>query len=205
MEQRDASISDWDFAGLGPMETRSDNDPHKYAAKYDRSAYGGISDGCTNCSHHLSIVDRPDVEFASGQDIWTEENADVTTKVKLSEALSGDVQVGRATEGLQLRLRPSWGRGQGMSMYRQQTILDAVPMGMNAHRTELELGYGIPWKEGAARSVMGVTRLPQGRMYRLGGELRPWERLSLSVFGLAHGHETALGDIGVNVQGTLRY
>ena len=118
---------------------------------------------------------------------------------------SGSLQVGRATEGLQLRLRPSWGRGQGMSMYRQQTILDAVPMGMNAHRTELELGYGIPWKEGAARSVMGVTRLPQGRMYRLGGELRPWERLSLSVFGLAHGHETALGDIGVNVQGTLRY
>ena len=118
---------------------------------------------------------------------------------------SGSLQVGRATEGLMLRLRPSWGRGQGMSMYRQQTILDAVPMGMNAHRTELELGYGIPWKEGAARSVMGVTRLPQGRMYRLGGELRPWERLSLSVFGLAHGHETALGDIGVNVQGTLRY
>ena len=119
--------------------------------------------------------------------------------------LSGSLQMGRATEGLMMRLRPSWGRGQGMSMYRQQTILDAAPMGENGYRTELELGYGIPWKEGAARSVMGVTRLPQGRMYRLGGELRPWERLSFSVFGLAHGHETALGDLGVNVQGSLRY
>ena len=118
---------------------------------------------------------------------------------------SGSLQVGRATEGLMMRLRPSWGRGQGMSMYRQQTILDAAPMGENGYRTELELGYGIPWKEGAARSVMGVTRLPQGRMYRLGGELRPWERLSFSVFGLAHGHEAVLGDLGVNVQGTIRY
>ena len=118
---------------------------------------------------------------------------------------SGSLQVGRATEGPMMRLRPSWGRGQGMSMYRQQTILDAAPMGMNAHRTELELGYGIPWKEGSARPLMGMTRLPQGRMYRLGGELRPWEQLSFSVFGLAHGHEAALGDIGVNVQGTIRY
>ena len=118
---------------------------------------------------------------------------------------SGSLQMGNHAEGLMMRVRPSWGRGQGMSMYRQQTILDAVPMGVNAHRTELELGYGIPWKEGAARSVMGMTQLPQGRMYRLGGELRPWERLSFSVFGLAHGRKAALGDIGVNVQGTLRY
>ena len=118
---------------------------------------------------------------------------------------SGSLQVGRVTEGLMMRLRPSWGRGQGMSMYRQQTILDAVPMGMNAHRTELELGYGIPWKEGSARPLAGMTQLPQGRMYRLGGELRPRERLSLSIFGLAHGRKAALGDIGVNVQGMLRY
>ena len=118
---------------------------------------------------------------------------------------SGSLQMGSYTEGLMMRLRPSWGRGQGMSMYRQQTILDAAPVGANVHRTELELGYGIPWKEGTARSVAGMTQLSQGRMYRLGGELRPWERLSFSVYGLAHGHETALRDIGVNVQGTLRY
>ena len=118
---------------------------------------------------------------------------------------SGSLQMGSRTKGLTMRLRPSWGRGQGMSMYRQQTILDAAPMGENGYRTELELGYGIPWKEGSARPLMGMTRLPQGRMYRLGGELRPWERLSFSVFGLAHGHEAALADIGVNVQGTLQY
>ena len=118
---------------------------------------------------------------------------------------SGSLQMGRAAEGLMMRLRPSWGRGQGMSMYRQQTILDAAPMGENGYRTELELGYGIPWKEGAARPLMGITQLPQGRMYRLGGELRPWDRLSFSVFGLAHGRKAAPGDIGVNVQGTLQY
>ena len=119
--------------------------------------------------------------------------------------LSGSLQMGRATEGLMMRLRPSWGRGQGMSMYRQQTILDAVPLGADMYRTELELGYGIPWKEGSARSVAGMTQLPQGRMYRLGGELRPWDQISFSVFGLAHGHEAVLGNIGVNVQGVLRY
>ncbi len=35
------------FAGLGPVETRSDNDPHKSAAEDGRSAYGGVNDGCT--------------------------------------------------------------------------------------------------------------------------------------------------------------
>ncbi len=119
--------------------------------------------------------------------------------------ISGSLQMGRSFEGLMMRLRPSWGRGQGMSMYRQQTILDAVPIRANMYRTELELGYGIPWKDGSARSVMGVTQLPQGMMYRLGGELRPWERLSFSVFGLAHGHEAVPEGIGVNVQGTLQY
>ena len=119
--------------------------------------------------------------------------------------ISGSLQMGRSSEGLMMRLRPSWGRGQGMSMYRQQTILDAVPTRANMHRTELELGYGIPWKDGSARSVMGVTQLPQGMMYRLGGELRPWERLSFSVFGLAHGHEAVPEGIGVNVQGTMQY
>ncbi len=119
--------------------------------------------------------------------------------------ISGSLQMGRSSEGLMMRLRPSWGRGQGMSMYRQQTILDAVPIGADMHRTELELGYGIPWKDGSARSVMGVTQLPQGMMYRLGGELRPWERLSFSVFGLAHGREAVPEGIGVNVQGALQY
>ena len=119
--------------------------------------------------------------------------------------ISGSLQMGSSSEGLMMRLRPSWGRGHGMSMYNQQTILDAAPTGANAHRTELELGYGIPWKGGSARSIMGVTQLSRGMMYRMGGELRPWERLSFSVFGLAHGREAALGDIGVNVQGSLRY
>ncbi len=119
--------------------------------------------------------------------------------------VSGFLQVGDRSEGLMLRVRPSWGRGQGMSMYGQQTILDAVPLGADAHRTELELGYGAAWKDGTARSIIGVTQLPQGMMYRLGGELHPWERLTFSVFGLAHGRATAIGNIGVNVRGSLRY
>ncbi len=118
---------------------------------------------------------------------------------------SGSMQMGSSTEGLMMLVRPSWGRGQGMSMYRQQTILDVVSVGRNMHRTELELGYGIPWKDGAARSVVGMTQLPQGTMYRLGGELRPRDWLSFSVYGLAHGREAVLGDIGVNVQGMLQY
>ncbi len=119
--------------------------------------------------------------------------------------ISGSVQVGSRSEGLMMRVRPSWGRGQGMSMYGQQTILDAVPLGADAQRTELELGYGVPWKDGTARSVMGVTQLHQGVMYRLGGELHPSEWLTFSVFGLAHGRATVLGDLGVNVRGSLRY
>ena len=119
--------------------------------------------------------------------------------------ISGFVQVGNRSEGLMMRVRPSWGLGQGMSLYGQQTIRDAAPMGTGVHRTELELGYGVPWKEGSARSIMGMTQLSQGRMYRLGGELHPWERLTFSVFGLAHGRAASLGDIGVNVRGSLRY
>ncbi len=119
--------------------------------------------------------------------------------------ISGFVQVGNRSEGLMMRVRPSWGLGQGMSLYGQQTIRDAAPMGTGVHRTELELGYGVPWKEGTARSIMGVTQLSQGRMYRLGGELHPWENLTFSIFGLAHGRTASLGDIGVNVRGSLRY
>ncbi len=119
--------------------------------------------------------------------------------------ISGSMQVGNRSEGLMMRVRPSWGRGQGMSMYGQQTILDAVPLGADTQRTELELGYGVPWKDGTARSVMGVTQLHQGVMYRLGGELHPSEWLAFSVFGLAHGRTTAPGDLGVHVRGSLRY
>ena len=119
--------------------------------------------------------------------------------------ISGSLQVGSRSEGVMASLRPSWGRSQGMSIYRQQTILDAVPLGAAAHRTELELGYSVPWEDGVARSVMGMTRLPWGMMYRLGGELHPWERFTLSVFGLAHGGEAKLGNLSVNVRGSLRY
>ncbi len=119
--------------------------------------------------------------------------------------ISGSLQLGNRSEGLMMRLHPSWGRSQGMSVYRQQTVLDAVPIGADMYRTEIELGYGIPWKDGSARPLGGITRLPQGIMYRLGSELRPWERLSFSVFGFAHGGKTTLGDTGVNLQGALRY
>ena len=119
--------------------------------------------------------------------------------------ISGSLQVGSRSEGLMIRLRPSWGRGQGMSVYGQQTILDTVPLSAKAHRTELEVGYGIPWGDGTVRSVMGLIRLPQGSMYRLGGEFRPWDRLAFSVFGLAHERGDTLGDIGMSVQGSFRY
>ncbi len=118
---------------------------------------------------------------------------------------SGSLQVGMGLEGLMVRVRPSWGRGHGMRLNRQQTILDAVPLGTHTHRTELELGYGIPWRKGSARPVMGVTQSRQGTIYRFGGELRPWEQLTFSVYGLAHGHKNAMDDIGVNLRGILQY
>ena len=117
--------------------------------------------------------------------------------------LSGMLQVGLESEGLMVRLRPSWGRGHGMRMYRQQTILDAVPLGANAHRTELELRYGIPWRKGTARPVVGVTQLAQGTMYRFGGELRPGERFTVSVFGVTHARTP--GGVGLSVRSSLQY
>ncbi len=119
--------------------------------------------------------------------------------------ISGALQIGNRSEGWSVRVRPSWGRASGMSMYHQQTMLDAIPFRTAVQRTELELGYGIPWGDGTARSIMGMTRLPQGMMYRLGGELHRWERLSFSAFGLAHGRATTLGDLGLNIRGTLQY
>ena len=124
--------------------------------------------------------------------------------------ISGALQVGSGSEGMMMRLRPSWGRSPGMSMIRQQTILDAAPIRDATHRTELELGYGVPWREGSARSILGITRLPQGVMYRLGGELRPWKQFTLSAYTLAHvskhpGRQSAPGNIGVNLRGALQY
>jgi len=118
---------------------------------------------------------------------------------------SGLLQVGTESEGLMMRLRPSWGRGQAMRMVHQQTILDAVPLGSRAHRTELELGYGIPWEEGVVRPMMGLTQMQNSTIYRLGGELRPWQQVSVSLYGLAHGRNTAIQDIGVNLRGLLQY
>ena len=115
--------------------------------------------------------------------------------------ISGRVQVGQRSEGWMVQVHPSWGRG--MSIYDQPSV--AVPNGAHANRTELELGYGVAWNEGSARSIVGVTQMAQGRMYRLGGELHPWEQVSFSVFGLVHGRTTALTDIGVNMRGSLRY
>ena len=124
--------------------------------------------------------------------------------------ISGALQVGSGSEGMMIRLRPSWGRSPGMSMIRQQTILDAVPVLDAAHRTELELGYGVPWHKGSARSILSITQLPQGMIYRLGGELRPWERLTLSAYTLAHvsrhhGRQSRPGNLGVNLRGALQY
>ncbi len=119
--------------------------------------------------------------------------------------ISGLLQVGNRSEGIMMRLRPSWGRGRGMSLYRQQTILDAASLGTATNRTELELGYGIPWMDGVARSVAGVARLPKGVMYRLGSEFRPRDRVTFSVFGFTYGYSDARSNIGVNVQGAFQY
>jgi len=91
-----------------------------------------------------------------------------------------------------------------LSLYRQQTILSAIPYQSGMHRTEVELGYGIPMQSGTVRSMVGVTELPKGRLLRLGGQLSPWDWVSLSVSGLAHQRQSSIGDMSVNVQGTLR-
>ncbi len=112
---------------------------------------------------------------------------------------SGYVQVGGGPVGWMMTVRPSWGLGYGRQLHRQQTILDATPG--NLQRTEVELAYGVPLKGGVARSVMGVTQLSRGRMYRLGTQLRPWEQMSISVFGLAHSQR----ELGLNVRGAINY
>ena len=112
---------------------------------------------------------------------------------------SGYVQVGGGPVGWMMTVRPSWGLRHGRQLHRQQTILDATPG--NLQRTEVELAYGMPLKGGVARSVIGVTQLSRGRMYRLGTQLRPWEQMSISVFGLAHSQR----ELGLNVRGAINY
>ena len=108
--------------------------------------------------------------------------------------ISGSVQVGSGTEGLTLRVRPSWGANPGRALSHQQTVLDVVPMGPNLHRTEMELGYGVAMWQGTARSVLGTTWQPDGALVRLGGELHPRNQFTLSVFGLMHAHARQHGE-----------
>ena len=119
---------------------------------------------------------------------------------------SGSLQVGSRSEGLMVRACASIvGTGSGhVGVWSADDSGCGTARG-NAHRTELELGYGVPWRDGTARSIMGVTQLTQGTMYRLGGEFHSSEWLTFSVFGLAHSRAAVLGDIGVNVRGSLQY
>ena len=119
--------------------------------------------------------------------------------------VSGSIQVGNPSEGLTMRVRPSWGPNHSMALYRQQTILDVAPYQSGMHRTEVEIGYGVPVSRGSVRSIVGVTELPSGRLFRLGGQLSPWTRMSLSVSGLAHHHQSNIGDMSVNVQASLQH
>ena len=119
--------------------------------------------------------------------------------------LSGSIQVGNPSKGFMIRIRPSWGPTHHRSFYRQQTILNATSLRSGMQRTEVELGYGFPVSVGTARSIVGVTQLSQGRLLRLGGELRPWNRISISASGLAHHHQESSFDMSMSIQGTLRY
>ncbi len=119
--------------------------------------------------------------------------------------VSGSIQVGNSAEGLMMRIRPSWGSSHGMSLHHQQTIQDAISLQSGTTRTEVELGYGAATKHGIARSTVGMTQLHRGRVLRLGGELRPLEWISISVSGLAHHHQSRLGDMSINVHSTFSY
>ncbi len=119
--------------------------------------------------------------------------------------ISGSIQVGTPSEGWMMRVRPSYGPNPQMTLHRQQTILDVAPSPSGRHRTEVELGYGIPIHRGSARSIVGVTELPQGRLYRLGGQLSPRDWISLSISGLAHHHQANIGDLSLHVQASLRH
>ncbi len=117
--------------------------------------------------------------------------------------MSGMVQVGGGSEGLMVAVRPSWGPRHGGVLHQQH--LETTRTRANLHRTELELAYGIPFNAGVMRPVMGMTQLATGRMYRVGAELRPWDQASISLSGLAQSHANSQTQIGVNVQGSIRY
>ncbi len=119
--------------------------------------------------------------------------------------VSVSIQMGDPTLGFSMRIRPSWGANQGQSLQRQQTILDYNPLQSHQHRTEVELGYGMPMHDGTARSIVGVTQLPGGQLLRLGGELRPWSHVSFSISGLAHHRQAFWGDLGLNMHGSVRF
>ena len=119
--------------------------------------------------------------------------------------ISGSLQLGDPSNGLMVSVRPSWGPSRGISLYRQQTILDATPLRTDMYRTELELGYGAALGDGRMRSIIAMTQLPNRTLLRVGGELRPWNWMALSIVGLAHHHQESLGDISLSVQGSLRY
>lgn len=69
----------------------------------------------------------------------------------------------------------------------------------------MELGYAIPMRRGTARSILGATWLSEGPLLRLGGEVHPRDRFTLSAFGLMQARAGTLGDIGLDLQGALRY
>ncbi len=144
------------------------------------------------------------VRFASGQvkaELRTQGLVMHTAEGFTEWGASGVVQVGGGSTGWGMTIRPSWGPTYGDRLHRQQTILNVTPAAANLYRTEVEFAYGAPMKFGVARSVMGVTQMPHGRMYRVGTQLRPWDRMRVSVFGLAHSRK----QLGLNVRGALRY
>ena len=119
--------------------------------------------------------------------------------------LSGSIQVGNSYDGWMIHVRPSYGNNHAMSLNRQLTIQDATPSLPDMYRTEMELGYGMRMRHRVARSFVGLTQLPSGQVVRLGGELRPTDWASITVSGLAHRQSSTLGDVGLNVHGSLRY
>ena len=114
--------------------------------------------------------------------------------------ISGYLQIGDQSDGMMVRVRPMLGRGYGLSVYNQPSVSDVSPLSGNSKRTQVEVGYGVPWKAGAVQSIAGITRLQQGSLYRLGGELRLFNQLAISVFGLTHGPTK---DVGISVGASL--
>ncbi len=144
------------------------------------------------------------LRFASGQvkaEVRTQGLVMHTAEGFTEWGASGVVQVGGSSTGWGMTIRPSWGPTYGDRLHRQQTILDVTSSAANLYRTEVELAYGAPMKSGVARSVVGVTQMPHGRMYRVGTQLHPWDRMRVSVFGLAHSRR----NLGLNVRGALSY